>query len=309
MNFDRLSSFLYNTGMLEILRITSIKNNVFYLETKGEEKFILKKHRNQAKVEQQWIFFEKLNLPVVIGFERFPNHKRFIKDNGQYWTISKYIKGKRLNYADEEDRQETLQTLQTFHEHSSGLKIPEPLKKELFYKRWYKRLQTFRKTEYIFIEYQFNSLYKDIVQTTEHALEIISEYPWNRLEQQAVAYGTWIHGDVASHNFIRGRNQLYMIDFDLLLCAPQLYDCIQLGQRFLPYTDFDLYKLLSYRMVEEQFLKPWLYGISVPSDILREWINYLYRTPERSVHNYLQTMHSNWMKRQSFLKEVRSMLK
>lgn len=309
MNYDRLSSFLYKNGMLDTRDMNSINRNVFYIKTFNDKSFILKKHRNKTRMEQQWSFFEQIKSPDIIPFEHFPNQKKFIYDKSYYWTISPYIRGKKLNYLVDKDRIESLETLKKFHGQASGINVLNRLKKDIFYLRWYKRLQTFKKTYYIFEDYHFKSLFEDIVQTTEKQLQIVSEIPWNRLEQKAKINGNWVHGDVASHNFIRNQKRIFIIDFDLLLCAPQLYDYIQLGQRFLPYINWNLNRLLSYNMVEERYLKAWLLAILIPSDVLREWIHFLYNTSNRSIHNYLSKMEADWLKRQSFLNSAKLMLK
>lgn len=309
MNFDHLSSFLSRSGMLEVHNMTKINKNVLHLKTSNNESFILKRHRNKSRIEQQWNLFDQIKSPIIIPFERFPNQKKFIEDSDFFWTLSPYIQGRKLNYKVERDRRASLQSLEAFHEHTSGIKVDNPLTKELFYMRWYRRLHIFKKTDYIFREHNFESLYTDIVQTMEKHLQFVSEFAWVKMEQLARVNGTWIHGDVASHNFIRDQKMVYLIDFDLLLCAPQLYDYIQLGQRFLSYINWDLDKLLSYNMVEEKYLKPWLSSIFVPSDVLREWIHFLYNGSNSSIHDYLSRMEVDWINRKIFLKFAKSMLK
>lgn len=309
MNFDHLASFLSENGKLNIRSMASINRNVFYLKAFNGKAFILKRHHKKTRMEQQWNFFEQIKSPDIISFEHFPNQKKFIYDGSDYWTISPYVRGKKLNYLVEKDRTESLQTLRIFHEQAKGINVLNPLKKDTFYLRWYKRLQLFKETDYVFREYHFDSLFEDIVQTTEQQLQIVSGFGWDRIERQAKMDGKWIHGDVASHNFIRNQKGIYIIDFDLLLCAPELYDYIQLGQRFLPYINWDLSKLLSYNMVEDKYKKAWLLAILIPSDVLREWIHFLYHTSDNSIHNYLSEMEMDWMKRQSFLNSAKLMLK
>jgi len=308
VSMDRLSSFLQKKGMLKTDYIDRIRKNVFYLETNHDNKLILKRHHNIRRVEQQWRFFEQQTTSFIVSFQRYPNQKQILAGNGQYWTISPYIPGQKLNYKTHEDRKASLQTLRTFHDETKGIKLPRPLQKERFYMRSYKRLQHFQKTEPVFWKCGLMSLFTDIVQTTENQLQNVSLFPWAEWEERARKSGTWIHGDVASHNFIRHSGQIYMIDFDLLSCAPEIYDYVQLGQRFLSYLNWDLQQLLSYKMVSDRFMWPWLHAILIPSDIMREWLHYINSDSGRPVSDYLAEMEANWIKRQSFFKLAQSML-
>ncbi|SFA69061.1 Phosphotransferase enzyme family protein [Lentibacillus halodurans] len=308
MSINRLSSFLQKKGMLQPRHMTSVNKHVFYVETNHRERLILKRHHNHSRVEQQWNFFEQQSSYIPVPFQRFPNQKPFLYDNGMYWTISPYIPGQKLNYMAERDRVEALKSIQTFHNETEGIKLRYPLKKEIFYIRWYKRLQNFRNTESIFKEYGFLGLYKDMVQTAEKHLQYVSAYNWFELERAARKSGTWSHGDVASHNFIRYSGRIYLIDFDLLSCAPPLYDYIQLGQRFLPYLNWNAERLLSYKIVQNKYLKPWLHALFIPSDVMREWLYYIHSSPGRLMYGYLARMKEDWVKRQSFVKNAQNML-
>ncbi|WP_176555824.1 phosphotransferase [Virgibacillus ndiopensis] len=308
LKINRLSSFLYQEGKVNVANIVPIKANVFLVKTSDGNKVILKKHRKKEDVDQQWDFFDKLSTSIVIPFRRFPNGKKILISNGYYWTIAPFIEGTKLNYAINDDRKACLATLRAFHERAEDIRVTNPLRRKLFYKRWYKRLQSFKNTRDYFLNYGFENLFKDIVQTTETQLRLVSELPWERLERKAEEKRVWIHGDVASHNFIRSRD-VYMIDFDLLGQSPQIYDYIQLAQRFLPYLDWNLDKLISYRMVEDSQLKFWILAMTVPSDVLREWLHFLSRNSTMSMEEYLTNMENEWIKRQEFLKNAKAMLK
>ncbi|WP_106497030.1 phosphotransferase [Lentibacillus sp. Marseille-P4043] len=308
MQVDRLSSFLYQKGKLECAKIIPIKAYVFHVTThQGVEK-IVKKHRNFRVIEQQWNFFEEINLSTVNAYERFPNGKKYIKHNQHIWTLAPFIQGRKLNYGIEADRKSCLNTLRQFHEHARSITVPNPVKRQLFYVRWANRLASFKKTAHFFAKNGFETLFKDIVQTSEVSLRYAHQLPWKSLEQNVERDSEWIHGDVAGHNFIRNK-EVHMIDFDLLACSPMLHDYIQLGQRFLPYLDWDFDKLLDYRMVKEKQLKLWISAMVVPADVMREWLHFLNRKNSTSVYHYLAGLEKDWIKRQSFLKKAQSMLK
>ncbi|SET82775.1 hypothetical protein SAMN05216389_13411 [Oceanobacillus limi] len=306
---DRLSSFFYWEGGLDLKLISPIKANVFLVKTIANEKFIVKSHHNKNNVYQQWSFFKRNNGNMIAPFVRFPNSSKFLIDENSYWTITPYIPGRKLNYKNPEDRIEAVNTLHAFHETATAIYINRHVKKQLFYLRWYNRLQMFKKTEYIFAKFGYVGLYKDIIQTTERQIQLVSHFPWKRIQRKAEEKGVWVHGDVAAHNFIKN-DKTYLIDFDLLYCTTQLYDFIQLGQRFLPYINWDIDKLLAYRMVREKELSPWILSLSIPSDVLREWIHFLRRhRSESSISAYLEELSESWSKRTNFLKTAVKMVK
>ncbi|MFC4558939.1 phosphotransferase [Virgibacillus kekensis] len=309
MNYHRLSSFLSSEGKLGLQQLSPINRNVYYLETESGESLILKKHRNKSRMLQQWDFFEQFNSSMAVPFCRFPNGQKYLLTEGRYWTVSRYQSGNKLNYNDERDRVSAVDTLRMFHNEALGIKIPTPGRKEKFYLRWYDRLESFKKTDVVFVKHGFETLFKDIVQTSESTLRFISRFPWVRVEEEAKHIGRWIHGDVASHNFIRGEKKVYLIDFDLLNNAPPLYDYMQLGQRFLPYIDWDLERLLAYHMVHRKYLKAWLAVILVPSDIMREWLHFLYGEANKTPEEYLYKMERNWERRKTFSKSAKKVLK
>ncbi|MFD1038606.1 hypothetical protein ACFQ3N_09395 [Virgibacillus byunsanensis] len=305
---NRLSSFLAKNGELKVSSIKPIKKNVYQINTLKDKWLILKIHRNREVVEQQWQFFDNIRDPLIASFQKFPNGNKLLSDRGVHCTITPFIRGTKLNYKNEADRIEVVNTIQRFHKKATTIYVSKPIKKDLFYRRWYKRLLLFMKTEHIFHEYGYIHLYEDIVQTTKIYLQLIARFSWENYQSQAEKNGTWIHGDVASHNFIKSEH-VYMIDFDLLSQTSQLYDFIQLGQRFLPYLDWNLDALLSYQMVSGKEVKRWLVAIAVPSDFLREWLHFLHNQPSSSFQHYLSKLDAEWSKRQIFLKKLKLVLK
>ncbi|HEX6595148.1 MAG TPA: phosphotransferase [Bacillota bacterium] len=305
----RLSSFLYEEGLLEITQITSINKHVYYIRTVDDSAFILKKHRHQKTVLQQWNFFEQLPIKAAVPFVTFPNDKKIIDDGSFYWTISPFIEGRKLNYNDDKDRQAAVTTVKDFHASSENIHLAHRVRKPMTVVRWYHRLQSFKQTELMFNEFGFSHLYNDIVHIATTYLRQLTKFPWSMYETKARVHGTWIHGDVASHNFIHKEEKTYLIDFDLLTCTTQIYDYIQLGQRFLPYIHWDLDQLLAYQMVEDAYIDQWLFAICIPTDVMREWMYVVARNPVRSPKTYLLKMEEEWAQRKLFLRNVQSMLK
>jgi hypothetical protein len=306
---NRLSSFLYWEGNLEVDKIHPIKQNIYYIDDNYGDKYVLKGHSNQMNMKQQWEFFERSKSRYIVPFVRFPNGKKEITTGtNYYWTISPYVSGRKLNYEVAEDRRKAVKAIQRFHKESNQIFVKNIVKKPLFYKRWNARLHKFMETEPVFRKYGYFSLYEDIVLTMEKYLEIVSNYPWYRDQLNAERNGLWVHGDVASHNFIQNE-RTFLIDFDLLQCTNQIYDYIQLGQRFLPSLKWDLEKLLSYSMVRDELLERYLYSVFIPSDLLREWLHFLTRKRKLSTVEYLQNMEEEWVSRKVFLSKSNKLLK
>ncbi|RYG74811.1 hypothetical protein EU245_01110 [Lentibacillus lipolyticus] len=310
MMTNRLASFLSEEGMIKLHHLERMQNHVFYVRTADRKEFALKRHTSEKRVLQQWNFLEKSSSTVAVPFERFPNQKLYLYADGHYWTLSPYITGRKLNYKYHIDRKVALNTLQLFHNETKGIQIHQGIVAETLFSRWHRRLQKFEQTESLFTKYGYGALFKTMMQTATNNLHQLSLFSvWRHLHWTAKQSGQWVHGDVASHNFIQHSDRTYMIDFDLLACAPHLYDYIQLGQRFLPYLEWNLSRLISFNMVKEEHVKPWLCAISVPSDAMREWLHYLSGRSRKTIPDFLATMDKEWEKRQTFLKNAQRMIR
>ncbi len=304
----RLSSFLLKEGELHPEEISRINSDVFYLKTADSAQYVLKRHRKKVSSEQQWDFFEAIDEVNIIPFIRFPNGRRIISGDG-YWTLAEYQQGKRLRYTRDADRSAAVQALKSFHEKAEGIHLQAQIKRGSYFFRAGQRLELFKKTHPFFELYGFENLYSDIVQQTALYLERSSAFSWEIREEQEKEQGKWMHGDVASHNFLHSGDQTFLLDFDLLQQTTQLYDYIQLAQRFLPCLNWDPEQLFRYRMVADSDMKPWLYAVGIPSDVLREWLHQLQTKEKSSLLVYLEKMETNWIERRYFLKKAEGMLK
>src|SRR5699024_4376850 len=116
-SYYRLSSFLLSEGELEIKKISSIKRNVFYIESFSEEAMILKAHQTEKRVHQQRGLFDKINYKTtnIIPFKEFANGNKPITHNQSIGTSSPYIVGRQLNYKNEEDRKDVTLALKALH--------------------------------------------------------------------------------------------------------------------------------------------------------------------------------------------------
>jgi len=303
----RLSSFLFKEGELRITKISGIKAHVLLIETKDSHKYILKKHTNRAVLMQQWNFFKVISNGLVIPFHPFPNGREYLTYKNHYYTIAPYIHGKKLNYKHADDRKSAVNTLKHFHEKAKNIYMKGHVERKHFLEKWHHRFQAFKQTEPLFRKHGYKYLFADIVHTTDLQLNRLAQFPWHHLEKNARRKGTWVHGDVASHNFIRSTQKTFLIDFDLLHCTTQLYDLIQLGQRFLPYENWEIDELTKYNMVQEEQIKIWTYAVAVPSDLFREWLYFLKKKPA-SVANYLISLDQSWVNRRYFFKSIEKVI-
>ncbi|WP_226037025.1 phosphotransferase [Aquibacillus saliphilus] len=311
-NQSRLYSFLYNKGGLTVSRLSSLKDNVFYLKNENGNEYVLKSNKFSSSIEQQWNFFIEHEFDFSNKFIYFPSGCKVLSGFGSYWTLSPYINGNLLQFNKDRDRHDALITLRKFHKSATGVKIENPQMKSPIYLKGYNRLGKLYQTKHLMEQLGFLRLYEDIVQTTKSRLRKFSEFDWHKIEKKAVDNWTWIHGDVASHNFMRDNdNRVHLIDFDLLSLSPQLYDYIQLGQRFLPHVDWNLSRLLNYFVYQEQQdIEIWLYAITIPADVIREWWHFTIknRSNEQFI-KFLDRLAADWEQRRQFVHEVDTMLR
>lgn len=279
------------------------------METVSGAKYVLKGHSNTQNLKQQWEFFERIHSNKIVSFVRFPNGKKEITTGTKYsWTISPFIIGRKLNYESERDRIKAVRTIKLFHEQANQIRVKNMVRKQLFYKRWITRMDRFKETSEIFEKHGYNYLFQDIMLMMKKYLEVVSNYPWYKDQLNAERKGSWVHGDVASHNFIQNEST-YLIDFDLLQCTAQIYDYIQLGQRFLPCINWDIDKLVAYNMVEDYDLERYIFSVFVPSDLMREWMHYLMKKRTISIESYLRKMDLEWAQRKNFLLHAQNIIK
>ncbi|WP_390356982.1 phosphotransferase [Virgibacillus halophilus] len=288
-------------------RFIKIKQMIFKIEAKTGEWYILKGHFHPARVKRQWDFFDCMdNKEALVPFILFPNGSKTIADGRVTWTISPYRKGRTLKYEDEADRKRALHATRTFHSYAKNIQLKNQQVTKVMSERMQKRFYRFTQSASIFHEYGYDRLYTEIYKVSANLLESAFSYPWHEKMNLAKKNGRWIHGDVASHNFIHDETTV-LIDFDLLATAPQIYDYMQLGQRFLPYIDWNLDALLAYQMVDDHDLPIWLTMIGLPSDVMREW-HITIAKKNINTKEYLQKMGEDWAQRKIFLRNVHSML-
>jgi hypothetical protein len=302
----RLSSFFFQAGKLNIAKISQVKPLIYKVETTDREKFIVKGDANEHTLFKQWQFFDEWKGTCLIPFLPFPNGKKMVTGLNYTWVIAPYVKGRKLDYGNTADRKKAIIILRLFHNEATNIFTRYTSEKDTLFERWQKRVTTFAENEYLFHYFGFGTLFYELLQLSKSQLNEVSSFPWKKWEEDAKRFGKWTHGDVASHNFIATDRRTYLIDFDLMKSTNQLYDYIQLGQRFLPYMNWNMESLIHARIVPQMYTAAWLSAVAVPVDMIREWNYFAAKDPPYSqVSRYLSKMQQNWERRKQFINQVR----
>ncbi|GGM27418.1 hypothetical protein GCM10011351_11620 [Paraliobacillus quinghaiensis] len=309
---SRLASFLQQEGGMIIVLIKQIKYPIFKITTDSNKSFVLKGYKQFETIKKQWLFFSHIEESCIVGFNKFPNQKKYIKGFGYYWVLQPYIVANRLDYNKEVDRVAAWKTIDRFHTVINGLSISSITSKISIQEKWQKRLDKWRQSKVVLEKYNNLALYVEIEQLMLDRINYYQLLNQPKIEEKSLYRSNWIHGDVASHNFLRDNsNNIYMIDFDLVAQAPSLYDYMQLGQRFIPYIEYDLDRLCTY--IDRCSLEDWrllLIGISIPTDLIREWWYYMmHPRTDKQVRAYIQEFSEAWELRKKFVADVDAMIK
>ncbi|SDK40480.1 phosphotransferase [Sediminibacillus albus] len=310
---DRLSSFLQAKAGLSLISLTHIKHAVFIAQSPSADKYIIKGIKSKKLVIQQAEFFEEFTENSLIRFVPFPNRELFLYGFGMYWVIFPYQPGNPLAFANNTDRQLAVTALREFHDNARGIMLSNLVLRPPLHVKWESRLKTFSQTLGDFQQIGYGKLGKDIVEVTLGMMAHFSSGDWITLEEEAVSKSSWTHGDVASHNFLRHnrRNKTFIIDLDMLALAPEVYDWIQLGQRFLPYLENNAERLLASMpdLLDSQ-IALFLRATAIPADLIREWLLiYNQRIADSQlVKEHLTGLEYQWEQRLKFVKDIEGML-
>lgn len=198
----------------------------------------------------------------------------WIKESGGLtFACMKTIEGRALNYALKEDRHLAVEKIAHFHEEVQGTSCDDIPTLALIPK-WRNRFVRFKQDiEGNVYPPQQEKLIHFYLSIGEHVVSQMKEVA--RLEETALRYRYIVHGDPAHHNFIFSRNQLRLIDGDLISYAPREYDYLQLLNRMLPHCNWSLdewqesYIYPLRQCIETPYLRKLL---AYPADFYREWL-------------------------------------
>ncbi|MBD7935700.1 phosphotransferase [Cytobacillus sp. Sa5YUA1] len=307
---NRLLSYLQKQIPWTIWEIKQIRQNVFKVET-DHEPFILKGFRSFHKFKLQETFTSSL---IKEGFVRTYSFLPLAKDpplffEGIYFGCLFYISPSEepFTYQKEIDRKEGLDLIEKFHHISKKLKdryvtlLPPYHQRE----KWRIRTVQFKKNKSIVKYFLPKEMMAEYLAWAEWSLTGMRENE-DSLETNQVV----LHGDVAHHNMIRDdRNQLFLIDFDLISIGQKESDYLQYANRILPTLDWELNELEKFPQLKELTTsKQYLYALSFPTDVFREWNrcirerNYIF--PEK-MRPLLSLTIEQFQKRKLFVEELK----
>ncbi len=280
---NRLLSFLKYKLNDPGATLKPLKEGKWVLKCNGRKWFV-KRFPNQLRFIQQERLIQALlkeNFPHVLPFHPIHQREFLLFDNAPIgitvWLETDYS----MSYEHKKDREDALKVLKKFHEITGRLsgKWVETIPRHKWLKKWKKRIQQFEyNIPFIQAFIQPYYLYT-FLEWGKWALEELKrlELPENAL--------CITHGDVAHHNFLRGKNRhVYLIDFDLISISHPLTDDLQYCNRILPYIECSLSNLKNQTELQIYHNNLIFYlGLMYPTDVFREWNRFI-----REDQNYKQ---------------------
>lgn len=311
--FNRLFSYLTSELEVELKDMTQLRGNVYFVEAVNT-RFILKGYKDLRKLKIQEAFALSLRKSGFDHSYRFLNQKKDpLYFDGSYYGCIEYIDHHedRFDYGVKEDREEGVELLNKFHNHTSAL-IPSyasMLPKTDIVRKWHHRKNEFKKNLPGVNFYVDKSITDELLEWADFSLSNLVNLKKDLDKEPAVI----LHGDVAHHNFLRSKSgKLYLIDFDLISSGSRAYDMLQYANRILPFLNWQFESLAKIK-----YLNKWLnsdaflYGLLYPADILREW-NRLLRERNRSTPYRLapivEMTVNQFQQRKQFQEKVKSIL-
>ncbi|MCJ8006956.1 phosphotransferase [Lederbergia wuyishanensis] len=271
---DRLLLFMKKNTSIPFTQIKQIKHGVWLLSSSNQS-WVLKEFPSKYKLSVQITFSKELKQKgYAQTYSFFPD---IFQIDDRIYGLMQYIESNEsgsFHYNSEKNIEVALEAIVQFHTATSKI-VPSfiehlPIFKQLA--KWEKRLVDY----FTFINlHRFNPVYSHLNRLAQYgswALQQMQEHKSYFHEEPFCI----IHGDVASHNFIKGKNgEVYMIDFDLISIAPPQIDFLQFSNRILPSLEWNEDRLFSFEKLRHlQNVRPFLAALVYPTDIFREWIFY-----------------------------------
>lgn len=303
----RLLLFMNRSSGIPFSKIQRIKEGVWLLSS-DTEAWIVKEFPNKTQLVNQIALTNELFRHEFTETYRFIP-KPFVFGNRVFGLIQ-YIEATnetKFTYENEMNIRDALLLLNKFHATTSLLtnSLKTQLPKFNLYTKWERRLADFKKGLQLHNNTKTYSHLQRLSYYGDWALRKMKQYS----DESIKTKNCIIHGDVASHNFIRRKNNsLYLIDFDLISIAPNYIDFLQFCNRILPYKEWDIEKLFEYPIIQEyKHNKYFLSALVYPADMFREWNYYSRKSKleQRLMLNDLENQTLNhYKKRIQFYKNL-----
>jgi hypothetical protein len=311
--FNRLFSYLTRKHEVKIKEMTQLRGNVYLVET-DKHRFILKGYKDLRKLKIQEAFTSSLRKSGFDQSYRFYNQdKDPLHFEGSYYGCIEFIEPheKRFDYGIPSDRDEGIDLLNRFHDHTTVL-LPSyagMLHKTDLTRKWRHRMNEFTKNLPVVNGYVNKHITEELLKWADFSLENFANSK-KQLETEPPAI---LHGDVAHHNFLRSKDgKLNLIDFDLISSGSKAYDMLQYANRILPFLDWQFESLEKINHLNKWLdSDAFLFGLLYPADILREW-NRLVRDRNHpnpySLAPIVEMTVSQFQQRKQFQEDVKSRL-
>lgn len=271
---NRLFSYLQNQLPISIEKITPIRNKVFYIKA-TEQEFILKGFSTYPRLRQQEEFLSSLKN---IGFQNTYCFYSIAKNpplhfENTFYGCLEYIHSseRTFTYKNKDDQLDGLKILKQFH--SATGKIVNQFEHDLpvfkQFGKWNERAAIFLNHLPVIRYFVQKEIMNELLIWADWSLKgLLNESDYFQNGKKVI-----LHGDVAHHNFLRtNKDDIYIIDFDLISIGNPQSDFVQYANRILPYLDWSYKKLEEFEILQP-FLqdKGFLYALAYPTDIFREW--------------------------------------
>ncbi len=311
-NRNRLFFRLAHETNMNIQSYNKIKDNLYKIQT-DDGSYIIKgyyEYGNLDSIIHFSRFLHKSGFHNGLMYEQFGQGTYVMNEQGRYWVLTRFLSAKRkFTYLKNEDRMDGLMVLRDFHHHSKKIfpdLLPD-LPVETTMQKWRKRIEIFEQNVPFLAKWFNPGVISEIQYYSHLALDALSS---NFKESEAVV----LHGDVASHNFIRSTdNKVYLIDYDLLSIGAAEWDYVQYASRILPFLRWDRTLFGTHFFLEDLLNKhPWCWtALSFPMDILREGNSFSQTRDEKGVpssYANLSFFISTWNHRKQFLTNFNNLI-
>lgn len=311
---NRLLSYFKQQFIEKIKQVTQVRSNIFFVETE-KNAYMVKGYSSNQKLKLQEAFCTTLRN------EGFQHSYLFLQEplkeplffEGKYFGCMEYLQAsdKSFSFQSFKNRMDGLMLLEEFHQITA---LIAPRYKTLISKydlqeKWNERLSLFSKNTYYLRFFLKEPFINEMMNWAEWSLNGIKENEEFFLKQPSLI----LHGDVAHHNFLRGKSgELKLIDFDLISLGPGCLDILQYSNRILPSLDWSFDFLANHKPIQKYLdEKAFLYALAYPTDILREW-NRLIRekklTDPYKCKQVMELMLGQFYLRKNFVKRLQTLL-
>ncbi|WP_157729287.1 phosphotransferase [Sutcliffiella cohnii] len=309
LNSNRLFFYLTKVEKLQINHVDKIKENLFKVKT-FDTTFILKGFKDELTVRMNVAISQHLQQErffQCVSYYKFVNGNYYIELDNMFWAMTTYIPQRRnVSFTYKRDREAGLMLLKALHDTSKDLSLLKQIvPTERNVENWLIRLRRFEQNGALLIELFGEHTIKDIVSYSKQSLLALQQLPLPE-EKQVL-----LHGDVASHNFLKGKDeQFYIIDFDLASIGHKEWDYVQFTNRILPSIGWDEKKFLQMPILPNLLKSNQLFRVAItfPMDILREGNKFINGQSIYAAH-FLSYYAKTWQLRKKFLTNIIKVIK